>query len=169
MICIVVIILVYALFKEPQEENEPEDNPKSEPNMINGNYPYTKTGLPETANFKLKEFDCNDGTPVPPMYYGNVYTLMQNLQVLRNEIGLPIVVNSGYRTPSHNAKISGAENSQHKYAKAGDIRVAGMTPRQVYNKIESLIASGKMRNGGLGLYGTFVHYDVRSTPARWRG
>ena len=41
------------------------------------------------------------------------------------------------------------------------------TPRQVKAIIERLIKAGKMHNGGIGLYPGFVHYDVRSRPARW--
>ncbi len=120
-----------------------------------------------TKNFNIKEFACNDGTAVPASLTDNVRKLAANLQVLRDHLGKPIVINSGYRTPAYNAKIGGATASKHKLAQASDIRVAGLTPAQVHKEILTLIAAGKMHNGGLGIYNTFVHYDVRPTPARF--
>lgn len=120
-----------------------------------------------TKNFNSEEFACKDGSPVPAGLLGNVQILANNLQVLRDYLGKPIIINSGYRTPSYNTKIGGAPGSQHKDAKAGDIRVAGMTSKQVHDAILKLIKEGKMHNGGVGIYNTFVHYDVRNVPARW--
>lgn len=122
-----------------------------------------------TPNFKLSEFDCHDCTPVPPEYLANVQELANNLQVLRDEIGKPINIISGYRTPAWNAAHGGMPESQHMLAKAGDLQVKGMTPTQLCNKIKALIAAGKMKQGGVGLYSSFVHYDVRGTKARWGG
>ncbi len=120
-----------------------------------------------TPNFNTKEFACKDGSPVPDELLSNVSKLAKNLQVLRDHLGKPIVINSGYRTPAYNARIGGAPASQHKLAKASDIRVSGMTSVQVQKEILKLIAAGKMHNGGVGLYNTFVHYDVRPGAARW--
>jgi len=120
-----------------------------------------------TKNFSLSEFACKDGTAVPEKYYDNVWELMQNLQVLRDYFGVPITINSGYRTEKHNAKIGGSKNSQHLLAKASDIVVKGISPLEVYQTIEKLIENGKIKQGGLGLYKTFVHYDIRGIKARW--
>jgi len=122
-----------------------------------------------TLHFQLKEFACKDGTPVPEKYYDNVKELMQNLQVLRNYLGKPITINSGYRTAEHNAspKVKGSKNSQHLLAKASDIVVKGIAPKIVYQTIEQLIEQNKMKQGGLGLYKTFVHYDIRGVKARF--
>ena len=120
-----------------------------------------------TTNFKLSEFACKDGTPVPSNLMSNVQALATNLQVLRDAIKKPIKINSSYRTPTHNKSVGGASNSQHLYAKAADIVVKGMAPALVRKKIESLISSKKMSQGGIGRYNTFVHYDIRGTKARW--
>lgn len=121
-----------------------------------------------SENFSISEFTCKDGTPVPPEYYDNVRELAQNLQVLRDYLNAPITINSGYRSPHYNDFIvKGAKKSQHKYATAADIVVKGHTPEQVAQAIEELIAQGRMKNGGLGRYWGFTHYDVRPTPARW--
>ena len=120
-----------------------------------------------TNNFNLLEFACNDGTPVPDNLLCNVQELAENLQVLRDYFGIPIIVNSGYRHEEYNRNVGGAKNSQHLLAKAADIVIAGNTPKNVKDAIEKLIKQGKMKNGGVGLYSRFVHYDCRNTPARW--
>lgn len=120
-----------------------------------------------TTNFSLSEFGCKDRTAVPQKYIANVTKLAKNLQVLRDHVKKPIVLNSAYRTPNYNRSIGGAVQSQHLTASAADIRIAGMTSKEVHATILKLIAEGKMHNGGVGLYNTFVHYDVRCLPARW--
>lgn len=120
-----------------------------------------------TPNFSLSEFGCKDGTAVPQKYLANVTKLAKNLQVLRDHVKKSIVINSSYRTSNYNRSIGGAPASQHLTASAGDIRIAGMTSKEVHETILKLIVEGKMHNGGLGLYNGFVHYDIRPTPARW--
>lgn len=115
----------------------------------------------------LAEFSCKDGTPVPDEYFANVSLLAENLQVLRNHIGEPVHVNSGYRTKSYNKKVGGQPNSFHLKAMAGDLTTKNYTPEELCKIIEQLIKEKKMKQGGLGLYPGFVHYDVRGTRARW--
>ena len=122
-----------------------------------------------TENFALSEFRCKDGTEVPEELMDNVTLLCENLQVLRDHIGKPIRVISGYRSPKYNRRIGGARRSQHMTAKAADIKVKGMTPAEVKAAIVKLIKEGKMMKGGIGLYTTFTHYDVRGRNARWSG
>ena len=120
-----------------------------------------------TTNFNVSEFTCKDGTAVPPDLLGNVKTLATNLQALRDALGKPVKISSAHRTIAHNKAVGGASNSQHLYAKAADIVVSGMTPHEVKKQIESLIKTGKMAEGGIGLYNSFVYYDVRGSKARW--
>ena len=61
-----------------------------------------------TTNFSLHEFRCRDGSDVPEEYMDNVRELAENLQILRDRIGMPITVISGYRSPEYNKKIDGA-------------------------------------------------------------
>ncbi|MEN9907138.1 MAG: hypothetical protein RLZZ540_279 [Bacteroidota bacterium] len=121
-----------------------------------------------TENFNSKEFDCKDGAPVPAMFMSNCKQVAENLQILRNHLGVPVTVTgSGYRTPAHNKKVGGAKFSQHLTASAADINAKGHTPKQLAAVIEELIAEGKMKQGGIGIYPNFVHYDIRGTKARW--
>lgn len=120
-----------------------------------------------TQNFSLSEFACKDGTPVPGTLLDNVELLAKNLQVLRDYLGEPIHVNSGYRTPAYNAKVGGKKASYHLKAMAGDLTTKKKTPKQLAAIIEKLIAERKMKQGGIGIYPGFVHYDVRGYKARW--
>lgn len=128
-----------------------------------------------TPHFDLAELACKDGSCVPDRFIGNATRLCGELEVLRVELGRPVVITSGYRSPEWNA-ARGAEKSQHLTASAADIRVANVPPRQVHAAIERLIGAGKMRDGGLGLYlpregraAGWVHYDVGPAGRRWRG
>ena len=118
-------------------------------------------------NFSLKEFRCKDGTDVPDDLIDNVKKLAKNLQVLRDHIQKPITIISGYRTPEYNKKCGGVKRSQHLLAKAADIVVSGMTSLEVRDTIIQLIKDGEMDPGGVGIYPTFTHYDVRGRNSRW--
>ena len=122
-----------------------------------------------TKNFDSKEFACNDGSETPCDVLVNLKELAMNLQVLRDYYGKPIHINSGYRSPSYNKKVGGAKYSQHLIGKAADITIEGYRPVQVKAAIEKLIDQAKMKDGGIGQYRTFVHYDVRDESARWDG
>ncbi len=130
-----------------------------------------KRAMHLSKNFHLNEFICRDGSPIPVRYLANVKKLATQLQALRDALGKPIVINSGYRTPSYN---KGAKRSQHLTASAADIRVKGLSPLQLKTRILALIAKGKMLDGGVGLYIRtaprlgWVHYDI-GPARRWEG
>jgi uncharacterized protein YcbK (DUF882 family) len=120
-----------------------------------------------TENFSLSEFNCKSGEAMTPEVFDNIKELAKNMQVLRNHIGKPIQITSGYRSPKHNKKIGGAKASKHILGQACDFKVSGVTPAEVIKSIEVLIMSGKMKEGGVGIYPTWVHYDIRGTKSRW--
>jgi uncharacterized protein YcbK (DUF882 family) len=120
-----------------------------------------------TNNFSKKEFDSKDGAEMPNDVLMNLQKLAGQLQILRNNINKPITINSGYRSPEHNKAIGGVENSQHVLGKAADIQVKGISTRILAALIEDLINDGDMLQGGLGIYNSFVHYDIRKNKARW--
>ena len=125
--------------------------------------------IPLSKNFKKSEFKCRDGSEVPDELMGNLRDLVENLQIIRDTIGKPIRIISGYRSPKYNRKIDGAKRSQHMKAKAADMVIKGMKPVEVHRIVTGLIKEGKIKKGGVGLYKYFVHYDVRGFNARWKG
>ncbi|HHV41964.1 MAG TPA: DUF882 domain-containing protein [Clostridiaceae bacterium] len=109
-------------------------------------------------NFKLREFECKHcGTvKIDP-------ELVRRLQVMRDEIGKPIIINSGYRCPEHNRAVGGAAGSQHLYGTAADIVCPGASIQQVRQAAEK-----HFKNGGIGRYNTYTHVDT-GPKRRWTG
>lgn len=121
-----------------------------------------------TLNFKKHEFDCSCGCEMPLTVELNVQRLAEELQYIRNYIQRPITINSGYRCESYNNTIPGSSSrSQHVLGKAADIVVSGMNSTQVFEQLDELQHKGKIHTGGMGLYDTFVHYDIRGYRKRW--
>ena len=114
-----------------------------------------------SANFKVKEFACNDGTD--PIFISD--ELVEILQKIRNHFKKPVVINSAYRTVPKNKACGGATYSQHQYGTAADISIKGVTPKQVAAFAETLLP----KSGGIGIYSTFTHIDVRVSKSRWNG
>jgi len=122
-----------------------------------------------TKNFHIDEFRSKDGAQTPEDVKYNLLELAQNLQILRDYLDEPIFINSGYRSPAHNKDVGGVKNSFHTKGMAADIRTKTYSPIALAEMIEHLIAQGKIKQGGLGVYNSFVHYDIQGKKARWRG
>lgn len=122
-----------------------------------------------TEHFNINEFACKDGTPVPWNLVDTTKEVAENLEVLRDFLNCPIIINSAFRNFTYNRTVGSNDRSQHPKCTAVDIRTKIHTPLQIRTAIELLISEGKMKQGGLGLYKTFVHYDIRGTKARWNG
>lgn len=92
--------------------------------------------------------------------------LLDLLENIRTYVGKPVHINSGYRSPEYNKTLENASpRSQHCYGKAADIWVEGVTPKQIADIAECYLGS----SGGIGIYKTFTHVDVRTGCARWKG
>lgn len=88
--------------------------------------------------------------------------LVSTLEAFRQFTGRPILINSGYRCPAHNAAVGGVRDSQHTLGNAADVRVMGMSPDEVADAAERCGLWG-----GIGRYGTFTHLDVGPRGRRW--
>jgi uncharacterized protein YcbK (DUF882 family) len=108
------------------------------------------------------EFQNNKTTLLP-----KVQELANNLQVLRDNLGSAISINIAYRPKWYELSKGRSGNSRHCLCEAADIKVQGFTTAQVRAKIEKLILSSEMIQGGIGKYNSFVHYDIRGIKARW--
>jgi len=164
----VVVYFVIRSKKQADVKKEKQEGDTEVMGTDNGNYLFN--GIAGTEHFNISEFNSHDGVNVPREYMGNTQKLMEQLEVIRAALGdAPIHINDSYRSPAHNAAVGGKSGSMHLVGKAADITCAGFTPSQVKDTIESLIAEGKIMEGGVGLYDDFVHYDIRGTKARWFG
>lgn len=63
---------------------------------------------------------------------GRMYQLAGFAERVREIIGKPIIINSGYRCVKLNNAVGGSLTSQHLYAEAIDIRVPGKTSSEVF-------------------------------------
>ena len=112
-----------------------------------------------SKNFKVSEFKCNDGSDTV-LISDKLVGLLQNI---RNHFGAAVTINSAYRTESYNKKIGGATKSQHVNGTAADIVVKGATPLEVAQYVEHIMPV----SGGIGVYQSFTHVDVRASRSRW--
>jgi len=88
-----------------------------------------------SRNFWLYEFTRSqtalrngiDNTPSPEAVE-ELRTLVLNiLQPLREMVGRPININSGFRSDALNTTINGSKNSQHRLGQAADIECFGLS------------------------------------------
>lgn len=119
-----------------------------------------------SANFKVREFACKDGS-------NTIFVceeLVQLLQNIRDHFNRPVTITSAYRTLTHNKKVGGSPKSQHLYGMAADFQVEGVAPETVAAYAETLLPN----TGGIGTYPKkagrahgWVHIDVRKVKSRW--
>ena len=85
---------------------------------------------------------------------------MDKLQSLRNRLGKPLIVNSGYRSPAHNRAVGGAPASKHMLGTAFDISMSNHDP------VAFEAAARAVGFLGFGTYprSDFMHIDLG--PAR---
>lgn len=114
---------------------------------------------------------CCDRLKITPGFYKH----MELLEQMRENLGFPIIINSGYRCPDYNVFIGGAKQSWHMLF-ATDIRPAWVPGYAVMDEeewIKRLQAmreeAEKLKFGGIGTYGTFIHLDLRPEKTRWKG
>lgn len=89
--------------------------------------------------------------------------LVDLLDAIRERLGVPLYINSGYRCPEHNAEVGGVADSQHVVGTAADITYDGIDVDYLAQIAEECGADG------IGRYYNqdFVHVDVRGWAARW--
>ena len=149
----------YLCFWETDREMEPEGGkPMVE---INAYSRERDGGKRLAAHFLVREFACRDGADT-------VLTaprLVMVLESIRTHFDRPVRIHSGYRTPEYNKTVGGAAHSQHTYGTAADLSVQGVEPAEVARFARQLMPDW----GGVGVYDTFTHIDVREVKADWKG
>ena len=126
-----------------------------------------------TANFSWREFYCPlaKSLPLTDLALHHV----SKLQILRDQLGHGIKVNSGYRSPEHNARVGGATQSMHlEFASdVAPLRTSGNTSMTLWSHRLVKIAeiAEDLGFSGIGRYDSFVHLDCRAfiqrPQARW--
>lgn len=113
------------------------------------------------TNFTFKELIKTDtgldNLPNDLNIIKNLVRLAEFLQIIRNELHLPIVINSGYRSKEVNESVGGVSSSYHCKGLATDIRCSDM------DKLLSVLHSHLMDIDQLGIYfnkNTTLFYHV---------
>ncbi|HET9453991.1 MAG TPA: D-Ala-D-Ala carboxypeptidase family metallohydrolase [Gemmatimonadaceae bacterium] len=152
--------------------------------------------LAVSKHLRLSHFVTHDDqAEVWPKYVALNPRLLDKLELVFAELegkqsdvasagGLELEVHSGFRTPGHNRRISGAaKDSRHQYGDAADVVVDanrnGQFDRSDYRlvvaAVEAIERTHPDLQGGLGIYTSrryskpYVHIDARGRRSRWRG
>lgn len=117
-----------------------------------------------TRNFSLAELTVTQsGLPNVPnaQQLDRIKRLATQLQAMRDDLGVPLRVNSAFRSAAVNKAVGGANASRHLVGDAADIALAG---HDLHVLVRAAIRAGFK---GIGLGKTFLHVDLRSVPAVW--
>lgn len=85
-----------------------------------------------------------DNPAIDPVSQANLYQVAAWLEHARDVLGVPLVVDSGFRTPERNAAVGGSATSDHLDGLAADFTAQGLTPFQVYQRLRFAIDAGEL-------------------------
>ena len=117
-----------------------------------------------SKNFTRDEFECQCGKCTAQMIDTE---LVDKLQHIRDVLGVPLKITSGYRCIVHNASktVGGSPNSKHRYGMAADWRTLNRT----VNPVALGIIAQAVGFGGIGIYwhpkAAMCHADTRTGKA----
>jgi len=133
----------------------------------------------EQNNIKhFTEAEIINGKTIPVELYPNIIPTIRVLDKLREEINLPIHINSTYRDVQYNVLVGGKSNSLHLYFNAIDF-CARTSMYKIYEILDNWDSTHKFhflpkpRCMGIGMYERqyFIHLDTRGIlnrqAARW--
>jgi hypothetical protein len=120
-----------------------------------------------SPNFTLEEMTASetavrygiDNTPNNEVLM-NLRRLALFLEEVRKAVGMPLHINSAYRSPDANKKVGGKPTSQHCKGTAADIKVKGMTPDQV---VKAIIAAGLPYDQVIREFDSWTHVSIPNT------
>ena len=109
----------------------------------------------DTKNFKVREFACKHCGK------NEIDQRVLNMaQELRDYLGVPITVNSGYRCEFHNREVGGVKGSKHTFGKAADL-ACSLGAAKMFEAVKELHdKQGKLKDLDYCIkYKTFIHID----------
>jgi len=83
--------------------------------------------------------------------------LIHQLNKVREALGKPMIITSGYRCKKHNGKVGGKKNSAHLRGTAADIKCSSAHDRYLIVKYAYEVGFKR-----IGKYDDFIHLDVDS-------
>jgi uncharacterized protein YcbK (DUF882 family) len=118
--------------------------------------------LEELTRSEVAERKGLDNTP-NAVEVANLVRLAGLLEEVRALLNKPILLNSGFRSKAVNDSVGSKDTSQHRIGCAADIRVPGMTPKEV---VEACIAANIGYDQIIEEFGSWTHISVPDSPAR---
>ena len=92
----------------------------------------------------------------------NLQRLAYLLEKVKEAVGgKPVMINSGFRSKQVNDSVGSKDSSQHRIGCAADIRVPGMTPRQV---VDACITASVLFDQIILEFDAWTHISVSSDP-----
>lgn len=122
-----------------------------------------------SENFTLEELTCSeaaarggwDNTP-NEQELENLKRLAALLQDVKKAVGgKAVMINSAFRSKKTNDAVGSNDRSQHRLGCAADLRVPGMTPRQV---VESCIAANVAFDQIILEFDAWTHISIPNSP-----
>jgi len=122
-----------------------------------------------STNFTLQELTVSeiaarrnlDNTP-NATEVANLVRVAELLEQVRALLGKPILVNSAFRSKSVNDAVGSRDTSQHRLGCAADIRVPGLTPKQV---VQACIDAKIPFDQVIEEFDSWTHISVPNTPS----
>lgn len=94
----------------------------------------------------------------------NLHWLASLLEEVRDLLGHPMIISSGYRSPKVNSSIGGSKNSQHVQGLAADFICPGFG--DPYEVASAISRSSIKYDQLIHEYGRWVHISISDTPRR---
>ena len=92
----------------------------------------------------------------------NLQRLAYLLEKVKEAVGgKPVMINSAFRSKQVNDAVGSKDSSQHRIGCAADIRVPGMTPRQV---VEACITASVLFDQIILEFDAWTHISVSTDP-----
>lgn len=108
----------------------------------------------------------NKNSIAPEILWPNVVPLVAAMDAIREKLGHPVRITNCYRASPYNTCVGGVTSSQHLKFKAADFICSGGTSGDWAEAAMAVRRDG-IFNGGIGIYRSFVHVDVRGSNANW--
>ena len=123
-----------------------------------------------TENFSLEEMTVSDigarkGLDNTPnaTEIANLIRTAALLEQLRSILKKPIKVNSAFRSKAVNDAVGSKDTSQHRIGCAADIKVTGMSPREV---VQACIDAKLPYDQVIEEFSSWTHISVPDMPSR---
>jgi len=117
--------------------------------------------LEELTRSEVAERKGLDNTP-NASEIANLVRLAGLLEEVRALLNKPILLNSGFRSKAVNDSVGSKDTSQHRIGCAADIRVPGMTPKEV---VEACIKANIGYDQIIEEFGSWTHISVPNTDS----